>query len=96
MHLKSTRSSISDFALLRNSIPTAPPNHRSVNIKHIWYTNQQRTDTPKDSKCPMNTHILVKRDPNNRHTTRSAITRDPHEPQRRYSVDTVRVDNIHV
>lgn len=89
-------SPLSSFALLRNGITTPPPNNGTIYIKNVWHRNQKSTDASENSECPMNTHVLVERDPNNRHTASSAIARDRHESQSRCSVNAVRVDDIHV
>lgn len=89
-------SSVLGFAFLCNSIPTPPPNHGTIYVEHIWHGNQQSTDTSQDSQCPMNTHILIERDPDNCHPTRSAIPGNRHETQCRGSIDAIRVDDIHV
>ena len=44
----------------------------------------------------MHSHIRIERDPDNRHASRSTIPRHGHEPQRRSSVEIVRVNNVHI
>lgn len=87
---------ISNLDLLGHSIPTPPANNRSKFVKHIWHWNHESANAAENGERPVNAHILIEGNSNDRHSSSSTIARNSHEAQCRSRVHTVRVNHVHV